>query len=214
MPDYSKGKIYKLVSPSGLIYVGSTCQSLAVRKAGHKADYLRSLKNKFHHVSSFKLFDESIDDIDIVLLEECPCENKEQLHKKEREYIEKLDCVNMHIPTRTQKEYDSIHKDEIIARRKTYYNNNKEMFQKRNEEYREINKDKLKEHNIKYRLENAEKIKIMRHTNYLNNKEKILVNQKVKINCECGKTIAKNNLADHRKSIFHQNYIKSLNPTI
>jgi hypothetical protein len=38
MPNYQNAKIYKLWSPEGDdIYIGSTTQSLAVRKAGHKA---------------------------------------------------------------------------------------------------------------------------------------------------------------------------------
>ena len=44
MPDYSKSKIYKLVSNhTNDIYIGSTCQSLSMRKA----DINQIIKNMF-----------------------------------------------------------------------------------------------------------------------------------------------------------------------
>lgn len=40
MPDYSKGKIYKIWSPStGLTYIGSTIQTLSNRLSGHRVKH-------------------------------------------------------------------------------------------------------------------------------------------------------------------------------
>ncbi len=91
MPDYKNSRIYKLVSPSGLTYIGSTTRSLAQRKAEHKSDYVNANSTT---VTSSALFADSLDGVVIVLLEEFPCDNKEQLFARERHYIDTLDCVN------------------------------------------------------------------------------------------------------------------------
>ena len=130
MVNYNNSKIYKLVSfQTDKIYVGSTTQSLTTRKSEHKSNYKRWINGSYNYVSSFELI--HFDDCDIILLEECPCKNKMELHKREREYIEKLDCVNKVIPTRTKKEYNNEHRE----------------YQKQyNKQYREDNKDKLREY--------------------------------------------------------------------
>jgi hypothetical protein len=121
MPDYKNGKIYKIWSPQGDdIYIGSTIQPLYARLYAHK--------EKMNTCNSKILF-EKYDDVRIELLECCPCDNKEQLNKKEGEYIRKLDCVNRRIAGRTIKEW---HED------------NKEH-KKQTKEYRKNNKEKIKE---------------------------------------------------------------------
>jgi len=114
MPDYSNGKIYKMESPSGLLYIGSTCQPLCERKAGHKIKYklFKSGKEKFR-TSSFDLFDEAEDDIEIYLLEKYPCTSKEELHAREGDWIKQHDCVNKRIAGRTDKEYYQDNKQKI-----------------------------------------------------------------------------------------------------
>ena len=50
MPNYSEGKIYKVVnSINSLIYIGSTCQRLCIRMADHrrKAKDVRNTQNLF-----------------------------------------------------------------------------------------------------------------------------------------------------------------------
>jgi len=105
MPDYSKGKIYKLWSPStGLTYVGSTCQTLAMRLGEHrrgKGQYDRDPTKKY--VSSYKVI--GCPDYRIDLIEEYPCENKMQLNKREGEFILASKCVNRCVAGRTDKQY-------------------------------------------------------------------------------------------------------------
>jgi hypothetical protein len=85
MPDYKNGKIYKLWSPQGDdIYIGSTTQPLYARLSAHK----RRVK------CSSKILFEKYDDVRIELIECVPCDNKEQLTKKEGEYIRNNNCVN------------------------------------------------------------------------------------------------------------------------
>ena len=91
MPDYQQSKIYKLYSPSkNLIYYGSTTQSLALRLGGHLAHF-KNEKYKQHTTSYLVL---ECEDYKIELIEEYPCNNKQQLVAKEKEYIINNECVN------------------------------------------------------------------------------------------------------------------------
>ena len=101
MPNYKLGKIYKLVSNNTKdIYIGSTCyKHLSKRLGNHRYDrklYLEG-KRKYDLSASHIL---KYDDCQIVLIEDYPCDTKEQLLKRERYWIETLDCVNKYIPYR------------------------------------------------------------------------------------------------------------------
>jgi hypothetical protein len=98
--------------------------------ADHRANYKSWKDGKYHYVSSFSLFEEGNGNIEIVLIEKFACESKEELHSRERHWIETMDCVNKHIPTRTRKEY---------------YDQNKEQISEYNKQYREQNKEQLSE---------------------------------------------------------------------
>ena len=57
MPNYQNGKIYKLVNTEGtLTYIGSTCQTLARRKAKHHSNYKCWKNGKANYITSFKIF--------------------------------------------------------------------------------------------------------------------------------------------------------------
>ena len=145
MPDYQKGKIYKLYSPSkNLVYYGSTIETLPQRLAKHKyAHKVYNEQNKGHNCGSFVIFD--CEDYKIELLEEYPCNNKQQLLKKEAEYIKSNECVNPQIPGRTQKEYYQDNKDTKIAKNKEYAKNNPEVNKQAKKKYYEKNKQKINE---------------------------------------------------------------------
>jgi hypothetical protein len=150
MPNYSKSKIYKLTSSnSNDIYIGSTIQKLSIRKAHHISVYKGYLLNKGHYVTSFKII-ENGGDIDICLLEEYPCNNKEQLHQRERFYIEKNNCVNKVIPTRTNKEYYVVNNKKIKEDVSRYRELNKDKKKEADKIYRELNKDKIKQYKKEY----------------------------------------------------------------
>ena len=89
MPNYQNARIYKLWSPEGdEVYIGSTTQLLCVRKAKHIYNYKQNLACKS------KLIFEKYNDVRIELLECCPCDNKEEVEKKEGEYIRNYNSVN------------------------------------------------------------------------------------------------------------------------
>lgn len=95
--DYSNGKIYKIVSKyTEKIYIGSTIQPLKYRLTSHKSAYKHYKKtgDTTRYCHSFKIL--CYDYLEIKLLEEYPCDSKEELVEREQYYIEKNRklCVN------------------------------------------------------------------------------------------------------------------------
>ena len=136
MPHYKQGEIYTVrckLMICTLIYVGCTTQSLCERMAKHRYD---SIKNP---TICFYQYINDWNDWYIKLYENYPCENKEQLNKREGEIIREIGTVNEYIAGRTLKEY---------------YEDNKE----KRKEYRETNKDKIKSFDEK-RKENRKEYK-------------------------------------------------------
>ncbi len=88
MPNYQLGKIYKIVSSqTDEIYIGSTCESrLCRRLAQHNADYRMWLRNAHAYYASYKLL--KYDDCQIVLIENYPCNNKDELRMREQYWID------------------------------------------------------------------------------------------------------------------------------
>lgn len=111
MPNYQNGKIYSLRSyQTDDIYIGSTTQSLALRKGGHQRDYKRYSNGKYHFVTSFNII--KFDDCYIELIEKYSCNSKNELEKREGELIRERDCVNKIVVGRTPKEYKKKYRDE------------------------------------------------------------------------------------------------------
>lgn len=108
---YENAKIYKLVC-GDLTYYGSTCGPLNKRKAQHNRDYKCWIQGKKGYITSFKLFENG--EPDIVLVEDFSCDRKEQLHARERYYIENNECVNKFTPTQTNHEWYVKNKKKII----------------------------------------------------------------------------------------------------
>ncbi len=104
MVNYGNGKIYKIVcNVTGLVYIGSTTQNLSKRLTSHKCDFGKWKKNKSRgYISSYKVLEN--DNFDIILIEDYPCERKEQLIARERYWKEKTKCVNLRNPHRTEEQ--------------------------------------------------------------------------------------------------------------
>jgi len=123
MSDYSQGKIYKLTcSETDKVYIGSSTKSLKERLRHHNYPNNYCVCRDFINPK-------------IELIETYPCETKEKLLWKEREYIENTDCVNKCLPIMTLEEKQINRK---ISRLK-WDKNNKES--KKN--YREKNREKI-----------------------------------------------------------------------
>ncbi len=138
MDRYSRAKIYRLVG-GGKTYYGSTCLSLSRRLSGHKKSYNQFLTGKRGNMTSFELLEEP--DLNIVLVEEYPCNNKEQLLARERYWIENNECVNKKVPTRSKKEWEEDNKDNLKKyhrdyKRKHYQDKFKNKNNERSKSYR------------------------------------------------------------------------------
>ena len=95
---YKRGKIYTVRCryDDSLVYVGSTIQSLAKRIGLHRGHKKCSL---------YKLVDGNWDNWYIELYEHFPCDNKEQLEKREGEVIRQIGNLNCYIAGRDNKQY-------------------------------------------------------------------------------------------------------------
>jgi len=219
MPDYSQGKIYKIVNDSNdNFYIGSTIQPLYKRMYHHKNQ---------HHRCMSKNLGVDIKDCIIVLVENIQCKDKDELLRKERFYIEKyrnegLNIVNKIIPGRTKKEYYEDNKEKIAEQtkklyekkktkrnqqQKENYEKNKEYYIKKHKEYNKKNKETIN----KYAKEYREKYKQKTKEYYEKNKDIISERKKEKITCECGSTFQKTELSRHKKTKKHIKFLESNN---
>lgn len=176
MVNYQLGKIYKITSPScEFIYIGSTTKKyLSQRLTKHKSGCKEWMEGKSNYVSSYSLI--LFEDVEITLLELCPCNSKDELKARERYYIEKNKnlCLNRNIPGRTKKEWRKDNKEKEKQQRKEYCKNNKDKV-------KEWNRNKWNKFGEKY------------------NKDKAII-----IKCECGSKVRKSGRARHRRSKTHE----------
>jgi hypothetical protein len=139
MPDFSKGKIYKLIdNTNGNIYIGSTTLPLNERLYGHTSDSRHNRNN----MSSSDIIKNG--DYHIELIEDYPCQCKAELDRREGYYIHTLNCVNQILPGRTYKErleYDR-------QRHKTHYDNNTDKESERKKAFYYANQKRFKTPNI------------------------------------------------------------------
>jgi len=154
MVKYENGKIYKIIDNTNSdIYVGSTCDKLSRRISNHRGSYNCYLNPniKQGYMRSFDILKNN--DYKIILIEEYPCENKEQLLLREQYWIDKLDCINYNNPIQNKKKY---HKE--------YRKKNREQCNENSKRWTRNNRDKKNENNRLYRysvsINNINKIDI------------------------------------------------------
>lgn len=139
MIDYQNGKIYKIVCDDPeLMYIGSTCQTLSNRMSAHRQMMKRYIDGKGNYISSFGIV--GSEGSHIVLIENHPCNSKEELLARERFHIEANVCVNRNIPGRgydaeyikqyNKNRYES-RKDEYIQRAKQFNQQHKEQIKQK-----------------------------------------------------------------------------------
>jgi len=187
MPIYFTGKIYAIkCNETDDVYIGSTIQTLKERLGKHRRDMKRWKDGKGRNITSFEIV--QYDSCYIELLETYPCNSKEELLKKEKEYIESIECINKCRPFRTdeeKKEYDKEYAKE-------YREANKERVLQQHKEYYEANKEKVLQYQKEYYEEKR--------------KEK----NKEKYTCVCGSNIRKSDRRKHERTKKHGDYIKEL----
>jgi group I intron endonuclease len=141
MVNYAVSKIYKLSNNvDSAIYIGSTCNALRKRKCEHKTKSVKFPDRQvYKHLNAVGWVN-----VEIILIESYPCINKDELHKRERYWIDLLKPeLNKNIPTRTQKEW--------LEYFKQYSKQRREANPQCDKQYRENNKDNKKQYDIQYR---------------------------------------------------------------
>ena len=112
MPNYQNGKIYSIRSHlTDDVYIGSTIETLAKRLFNHKRYYKQWLNKKTNYTSSYKIIEKDFENCYIELVENYPCNNKNELCRREGEIIRNTTCINKNIAGRTQKEWGNDNKE-------------------------------------------------------------------------------------------------------
>ena len=141
MPDYANGKIYKIVGEDGSTYYGSTTESLKDRMRRHRCCKTTTAYQKI--ISQMKY--------EIILIENYPCESKEELLDREATYIRGNPCVNQCIPRRTMKEWREVHREDTKVYNKIYGESHREEKRAHSKKHYEENREqKLEYGKIRY----------------------------------------------------------------
>ena len=186
MVNYNNGKIYKIVADNGEegdVYIGSTTKIyLSDRMVHHRSGYKQWQEGKLNaHIRSYDIFDKyGIENCNIILLELISCNSRDELHARERYYIDSMKCINKMIPLRTSQEW----RDENKQNKKEY-----------DKEYREIIINKIKKNRIEYMKLNKEDLYERRANPY---------------ECDCGSVCRVNDKARHSNTQKHQNFLKQI----
>lgn len=208
MVKYEQSTIYKLCCKNPEIkdeYVGSTTNFYR-RKTAHKYRCIVETCDQYN-LFVYKCIRDNggFDNWDMVEVEKYKATDKNDLHKRERYFIETLkSTLNKAIPTRTKKEWAEDNKERISEHYKEYYENNKEAILENVKEYRDTHKEKITEDKKNYREKHKELIAEKHKEWSKKNKEKIAEKIKEKIVCECGKEIKKVNRKRHERSNQHK----------
>ena len=138
MPDYSKGKIYKILnSIDDEIYVGSTIKTLSQRMASHRGDLKRNRNYKIYkHMNEL-----GAGSFYIELIENYYCNDVYELRAREGQCIREFGTLNSLIAGRTDKDYYKDNQEHIKETSKQYFEDNKHDKIK---QYRQDNQDRIK----------------------------------------------------------------------
>jgi hypothetical protein len=222
MVNYNESMVYKICCNDlnvKEIYVGSTC-NFNRRKQNHK-QRCNDINGDKYHLKVYKFIRDHGGwfNWSMVLLENVNVNSKLELHKKEREYLEKLGAtLNNIIPTRTINEWREDRKEHIFNRNKKFREDNKEKIQKMNKE----KYIKNREHILKYQKEYAEKgggefkEKNKKKQSQFREKNRDKINERIKewskieVLCDCGVNVKKGSLSKHKKTKKHIEIMKGI----
>ena len=142
MPNYNNSYIYKLCCKNPEIkdfYIGSTT-NFKNRKNQHKSETKANRKKGQNNLYKCIRENGGFQNWDMILIENINVNSKLELHKKEREYIEKLKPTLNHYPPTATEEQKRERKNEFMK------------------EYTLKNKEKINEYQIEYRKKNMKKM--------------------------------------------------------
>ena len=189
MPNFQNGKIYAIRShQTAQVYVGSTTQPLSVRFGAHRLP-----SNKLSSLAIMRFPDAYIE-----LIENYPCADKNELNRREGEFIRSMDCVNKCIPGRTPAEYRATHMEERKQRKREWYTEHKEEANQQSREWHATHREESNARRKEWRAAHKEEEK-----QYRANHKKTCV-------CMCGATYNSgktSNRLRHYKSQRHTSFV-------
>lgn len=154
--NYDDGKIYKIWNEENdLLYIGSTARPLHKRMYDHRINAKKGSNYRLHQA----MRELGCECFHIELIKEYPCENRQQLRRKEGHYIRKYEthkngynkCVAGRTPQETDHAKYEKNCEKVKARTKVFYEAHKDERKAYNVAYREANKEKLREYQKAYR---------------------------------------------------------------
>jgi len=148
-------------------------------------NYRCSLNGKSHYVTSFDVLQSG--KYNIVLIENYPCNSKDELHARERYHTNNIDCVNKIKCEGMKNELGE--KEYKKQKNKEDYNDNKDKII---EDYND-NNDKIIEKSKEY---------------YKQNKDIIHAKKNEKHNCVCGDKYTTAGKQQHIRSVKRLHYLK------
>ena len=171
------GRVYKITSEkAGLVYIGSTIQTLGDRFSKHKNDMKRWNDGDIGKWASFQVLE--CEDAKMELIEELEVADKDELRQREGHYHRTMECVNKLIAGRSRKEYLKQYYDENKehkkAQSKQYYDENKEHKKAQSKQYYDEHKEEITaKHNcdcggIYSMVHKARHMKSKKHQDYIN----------------------------------------------
>ena len=185
---YAGAKIYKVVDNAyTMCYYGSTTQPLSKRMDNHRMSYKLFKEGKGCSLSAYDIFDaHGVDNCKIELVEECPCESREQLRKREGFYIRNNECVNKRIAGQTVPEWRSANRDHVRQKQAEWRSANLEHSKQTIADWRSANRERVKQTNADWKSANRERLQ-------------------EKVTCEvCGGVCSRQCLERHRRSEKHK----------
>lgn len=184
---YEKAKIYQLVCDDGHYYYGSTINELRVRFGEHKYASLKQPYRVYEHINKI-----GWDAVKMILVELYPCANRQELNKKENEYISanKADplCLNNNLAFLTGEErlekkriHTRQNKEQLAEYHKKKRTGNPEVAEYQRQ-YRKRNEETIKESKKKYYADHKEDDNKKSMERYYANREEILRRKREKYN--------------------------------
>ena len=171
-----------------------------------------------------KMNELGVDCFYIELIEECPCDNKEQLRAREGHFIRQLGTLNALIAGRSKKEWTVENSEHVKQHQHEYYEANKQTILEQCRKWDEAHPDKVKEMKAKWYQKHKEEQLEKCKQRYEENKEQILSNNKkyrdnnkdklkeaydkwnISIECPCGGRYKRCKRNEHFKTNIHQEY--------
>ena len=169
VPTYD-GQVYKLLCDDGHYYIGSTKSDLKYRLYHHKQHSVLNPDRKvYDHILTC-----GWDKVKIVCIEEVPFKTRDELYRKENEYIKKslADplCLNINKAHLT--------KQELLKQQKEYLQANKEKVDAYHANYRKENAEERAAYSKQYAAEHPEEVRATKKAYYEANKAEIIEKQK------------------------------------